>query len=168
MRNITERDTTASRIRKIRSIRGYTQKTLSEKAKINVAQLQMYEYGTRIPRERQLNKIADALDIDVSFLLPSYLDNADKILSFLFDLIIVYGEINLESKHDDDIVTSITVNPKGKGEWFNRILYDVMNASESLSKHGFMNWLMDIKHNKDLPYSKSIDVYRKKLLDDNR
>lgn len=51
-------DTTGRRIKRLRLKKGISQSQLSKRSGITSTLLQQYEYGTRHPKEDQLNKIA--------------------------------------------------------------------------------------------------------------
>lgn len=57
------------RIRKIRIEKGMTQKEIAEKCGINDANIRKYESGRQNPKIDTIEKIAKALDVEVSELL---------------------------------------------------------------------------------------------------
>ena len=57
--------TVGERIKKIRLEKGLTQKQLSEKCGIDSANLRKYESGQQNPKTETLNRIADALEVDI-------------------------------------------------------------------------------------------------------
>jgi len=59
-----ERYLPAGRIRAFRKLKGYTQSELSERLGVSVAVLGAIERGTRIPDDRMIRKISEALGID--------------------------------------------------------------------------------------------------------
>lgn len=65
------------RIRRIRILKGFTQKSLSEKASISERLLRNFEAGTRNPKDDNLQKIADALDVNIWALKDVELDTHD-------------------------------------------------------------------------------------------
>lgn len=64
-------------IRKFRKEKGFTQIELAEKAGMAVNTLRLYEGGRRHPSEKQLQRLADALNISVSELMESKEDLSD-------------------------------------------------------------------------------------------
>lgn len=64
-------------IRKFRKEKGFTQIELAEKAGMAVNTLRLYEGGRRHPSEKQLQRLADALNISVSELMEPKEDMSD-------------------------------------------------------------------------------------------
>ena len=62
-------DTVGSRIRRIRELRGLSQKELATRAGIHEVLMRRYEYGDRNPKPAQLAKIADALCVSESIFI---------------------------------------------------------------------------------------------------
>ena len=61
--------TIGERIKTARSNAGLTQRALAEKSGIATGTVQQYELGKRQPRIEQLQKIADALEVDINYLV---------------------------------------------------------------------------------------------------
>lgn len=61
--------TIGARIKQVRTEKGLTQKQLGELSKTSEGTVRQYEIGKRQPRIEQLQRIADALGIGVSYLL---------------------------------------------------------------------------------------------------
>lgn len=61
--------TIGERIKTARSNAGLTQRALAEKSGMATGTVQQYELGKRQPRIEQLQKIADALDVDINYLV---------------------------------------------------------------------------------------------------
>jgi transcriptional regulator with XRE-family HTH domain len=59
----------ADQLRKIRTLRGYTQRALSHASGINSTQLSNFEHGSRLPSVENLGKLAQALEVSTDFLL---------------------------------------------------------------------------------------------------
>ncbi|MCL2776175.1 MAG: helix-turn-helix domain-containing protein [Oscillospiraceae bacterium] len=83
------------RIKKIRNMRGMTQKELGlaagfdeKSADIRIAQ---YESGTRTPKEKIITKIADVLKVNSKTLERPDIDSAEGIIHTLFMLEDIYG-----------------------------------------------------------------------------
>lgn len=55
----------AERIKMIREQKGMTQKQLAERCGMATGTIQQYELNKREPRQEQLDKIAEALDVDI-------------------------------------------------------------------------------------------------------
>lgn len=60
--------TTGKIIQAIRKEKGYTQKQLAEKCGLATGTIQQYELNKREPRQEQLRKIANALDVSIDYL----------------------------------------------------------------------------------------------------
>lgn len=142
-------DTVGKRIKRIRKIRGWTQKELAERAGINLFSLKSHELDNKIPKYEQLLKLANALEIDVAFLQPVKLDTNNAIAALLFNLMEQYGDIKMEMKGGTvlfgiDCYDHFTENEK---------LSEMMKAHENLSPNEFMEWLTDyppLMHNGQL------------------
>lgn len=59
-------------IKTARQLRGLTQEELGERCGIGAANIRKYESGKQIPRIATLQKIAEALDLQVSSFLPAF------------------------------------------------------------------------------------------------
>ncbi|WP_346698958.1 helix-turn-helix domain-containing protein [Catenibacillus scindens] len=59
--------TTAEKIKKARLDAGITQKDLGQRLGVSAAMIAQYESGKRVPKVETLQKIAQALDIDLSY-----------------------------------------------------------------------------------------------------
>jgi len=66
-----ERNSLAQRIRAFRKLKGLTQLELSELLGVSIAVLGSIERGTRIPDDKMIQKIAQALNIEPRELLGS-------------------------------------------------------------------------------------------------
>jgi transcriptional regulator with XRE-family HTH domain len=87
--------TVGQRIKKIRSLRGLTQRELGEKigfagktADVRIAQ---YEAGTRTPKEGLLEKMADVLEVSPNALAEPDLNTHVGVMCALFALEDMYG-----------------------------------------------------------------------------
>lgn len=86
-------DTIGQRIKKYRLLKKWTQRELASRAGIHEITEQAYELGTRHPKAEYIEKIARALNIDVSYLYPSRTDTTDSIVGILYDLLDEYGNL---------------------------------------------------------------------------
>lgn len=75
-----------SRIRDIRELRRYSQKHLGELTGIHEVLIRRYEYGDRNPKAPQLQKIADALEVNINLLTDPKLVSDIDVMFALFDL----------------------------------------------------------------------------------
>lgn len=75
--------TTGQIMQAIRKERGYTQKQLAEKCGMATGTIQQYELNKREPRREQLQKIANALNVSVDYLITgkSTLDIWNEIMA---------------------------------------------------------------------------------------
>jgi transcriptional regulator with XRE-family HTH domain len=64
-------------IRRIREERGMSQRALADRAGVVKSTIYEAEAGRHIPRIQTLEKIADALGVEIADLLPSRKDSAD-------------------------------------------------------------------------------------------
>ena len=129
----------SKRLKRIREIRGYTQKELAEKSGINVVTIQFYEYGTRHPRDEQLKKLAEALLVHISFLRSAEWEEPDVLI---YNLMERYGHVEFEP-HGAAVAIMV---PEGYSQTFNfnTSLYEIMRAKESgLTDEEFKMWLLN-------------------------
>lgn len=131
-------DSFAQRIKKLREMRGYTQKQLAEKAGIHEMSIQFYEYGTRRPKPEQLPKLAEALDVDIAYLQPTVTDTPLALLALLFDLMDEFGDIKIE-QHNEGVLFGLGSEHIQE----NRLLTSAFYAHETLSPENFKKWLLD-------------------------
>lgn len=132
-------DTVGQRIKRIREIRGRTQKELASILGIHSMTMQSYELGYRHPSQEKLENIANALDVDIAFLQPSKLDTPNAILARLLDFVIEYGDITI-SENDGEILIGLD---KKKNPIENKKLKEAFNAHESMTPEEFKKWLLD-------------------------
>jgi len=93
------------RLRKYRTMRGYSQKQLGVKAGLSEPAIRNYELGNRTPSEEQLHKVADALEVSYFALANPDIDSYHSIMHILFKL---EDEINLRPvDNDGEIVLKI-------------------------------------------------------------
>ncbi len=62
------------KIKQYRKLRKLTQKALAEQSGISEISIRKYEAGERIPKQDQLHKLAEALDVGVNYLYDIKLD----------------------------------------------------------------------------------------------
>lgn len=132
-------DTVGNRIKRIRKIRGWTQKELAERAGINLFSLKSHELNNKMPKYEQLLKLADALEIDVSFLQPKKLDTPNAILSLIFDLMDQYGDIKMEIRGRTVMFGIDSFDHFSE----NQKLSKALEAHENMSPEEFKEWLTD-------------------------
>lgn len=88
-------DTTGRRIKRLRLKKGISQSQLSKRSGITSTLLQQYEYGTRHPKEDQLNKIALALGVAPAMLRPLDVDTVEGLLSIIYEMHTSYHGIEI-------------------------------------------------------------------------
>lgn len=75
---------TGKKIKLIRTMRGLTQKQLGELTGIHEVAIRKYELGKNKPKEEQLQKIADALNVNVNALQEFEIHTDGDVLPLLF------------------------------------------------------------------------------------
>lgn len=88
-------DTTGRRIKRLRLKKGISQSQLSKRSGITSTLLQQYEYGTRHPKEEQLNKIALALGVAPAMLRPLDVDTVEGLLAIIYEMHTSYHGIEI-------------------------------------------------------------------------
>jgi transcriptional regulator with XRE-family HTH domain len=88
------------RIKEIRKQKGWSQNELSQKAGVSYAQLSRYEIKGSQPPAEVLNKLADALDTTVDYLING--DTNEKAKSTLKDAELLQQFKAVEQMNDDD------------------------------------------------------------------
>ncbi len=88
-------DTTGRRIKRLRLKKGISQSQLSKRSGITSTLLQQYEYGTRHPKEEQLNKIALALGVAPTMLRPLDVDTVEGLLAIIYEMHSSYHGIEI-------------------------------------------------------------------------
>lgn len=92
--------TVGDNIRRIRKMRGLTQKELGARLGVSEAFIRAYESGRRNPKEKNLQAIADALVVNIEVLRNSDIDGI-KAMHMLFQIARQYSG-NLSSVEDED------------------------------------------------------------------
>ena len=92
--------TVGERIKKIRLERGLSQKQLALMAGMSEPAIRNYELGNRKASEKQLTKIAGALNISIYALDEPCLDTYNGVLHVLFRLEEEYGLTLLDNEND--------------------------------------------------------------------
>ncbi len=73
------------KLKKLRLLRDLTQKELAIKAGLTDAAIRNYELGNRSPTKEQLQKIATALDCDISSLIDHEPNSIHEFIHIIFD-----------------------------------------------------------------------------------
>lgn len=99
---------TGKKIKLIRTIRGLTQKQLGELSGIHEVAIRKYELGKNLPKEEQLKKIADALNVNVNSLLEFNIETDGDVLPLLFA---IDDKFSMEIKDSEDGIGLFFDNP---------------------------------------------------------
>lgn len=90
-------DTFGQRIKKYRTMRGWSQRELAAKAGLHEMTVQSYELAFHAPKPEQIEKLARALDMDLAYLYPTKTDTPEAIVGILYDLLDEYGGITVRN-----------------------------------------------------------------------
>ena len=99
---------TGKKIKLIRTMRGLTQKQLGELSGIHEVAIRKYELGKNLPKEEQLKKIADALNVNVNSLLKFNIEADGDVLPLLFA---IDDKFSMEIKDSEDGIGLFFDNP---------------------------------------------------------
>lgn len=78
--------TTGEKIKKIRLVRGMTQKELGEKVGLTDVRIRQYELNNRTPKEDLLRKIAEVLEVNYYALCEPRWSSMEELVFTLFEL----------------------------------------------------------------------------------
>ena len=78
--------TTGEKIKKIRLVRGMTQKELGEKVGLTDVRIRQYELNNRTPKEDLLRKIAEVLKVNYYALCEPRWNSMEELVFTLFEL----------------------------------------------------------------------------------
>lgn len=153
-------DTIGSRIKKIREIRGYSQKDVANKIGVHVTLLQQYERGIKKPKEIQLQKIAEALLVDVDMLRLPKADSGDAILSYLYELMEHFDSVSIE---ETDGSFNIRIPSSVCDFKMKEHLRNAATAQKMYSPDEFKLWLLNYRYYRiktmDMAAGKSLSRY---------
>lgn len=99
---------TGKKIKLIRTMRGLTQKQLGELSGIHEVAIRKYELGKNLPKEEQLKKIADALNVNVNSLLEFNIEADGDVLPLLFA---IDDKFSMEIKDSENGIGLFFDNP---------------------------------------------------------
>ena len=85
--------TVGQRIKDAREKKGLTQRYVAQESGVNVALLQLYEYGKRNPKDDQLRKIADAIGVPPESLRPPKIEIETELLYALREISDKFGTV---------------------------------------------------------------------------
>ena len=89
-------------------MRGLTQKQLGELSGIHEVAIRKYELGKNLPKEEQLKKIADALNVNVNSLLEFNIEADGDVIPLLFA---IDDKFSMEIKDSEDGIGLFFDNP---------------------------------------------------------
>ncbi len=78
--------TTGEKIKKIRLVRGMTQKELGEKVGLTDVRIRQYELNNRTPKEDLLRKIAEVLEVNYYVLCEPRWSSMEELVFALFEM----------------------------------------------------------------------------------
>lgn len=133
--------TIGDRLRKFRRMRALTQLEVSKRAGINPSLYSQYENGDRRPKLAQLQRISEALDVDIALLQPRKYDSLSDFKALIFDQIENFGSIVFLI---DDGMPKIGLNKIDNPDALNE-LHKISEAYNSMSISDFTRWLVDYK-----------------------
>lgn len=81
-----ENMTVGDKIKKIRLVRGMTQKELGEKVGLTDVRIRQYELNNRTPKEEMLRKIAEVLEVNYYALCEPKWSSMEELVFALFEL----------------------------------------------------------------------------------
>ena len=116
-------------IRKLRTERNLTQRELSDKSKISLSAINKYERGDRIPKFETIEKLSDALNVQIDYILGrsklkrmysqimqddvsiliNKTDNGNKEISKLTSGIVDIMYLTINGFIDDNDIESLTI-----------------------------------------------------------
>lgn len=105
------------KIRAFREFRGYSQIQLAELSSINVGTIRKYELGIRNPKPDQLEKIANALGLNVSVFLDFNIETVGDVLSILFA---IDDSVNLSLSETSDQNIAMTFDNPTMQDFFKK------------------------------------------------
>lgn len=83
------------RIKRLRLYREMTQEEAAEKTGINTTLWRHYEYGLKMPRQENLEKIAQALDVPMQMLFPIDTCTPEGIATLLLNMQLQFGSMEI-------------------------------------------------------------------------
>ena len=84
-----------NRIKRLRLYREMTQEEAAEKTGINATLWRHYEYGLKMPRQENLEKIAQTLDVPMQMLFPIDTCTPEGIATLLLNMQLQFGSMEI-------------------------------------------------------------------------
>jgi len=138
------------RIRRLRNLRGMTQKELGlavgfseATADVRVAQ---YESGTRTPKKDMINRLSQALDVSYRAIYESTLYEAEDLMYTLFELdehypIRLYESIDISNPYSPERHVGINFRSAALNEYIKEWQYRKRELDEGLiTESEYMEW----------------------------
>ncbi len=88
----------AEKLRRLRSLRGLTQKEVAQAVGIDESTVRNYELARRMPRAKQMEALCEALSITASALTRHYFGSPNRAMQYLFAIV---GAANLMPENDE-------------------------------------------------------------------
>lgn len=114
-----------------RKAKGMSQEELSNAAGINLSTIKKYEVGLRNPKYEQLEKIASALDINVSNFYETEINTIGDLISIIKTLDEQLDIIISADKNDDGEYLPDTVSITFKSKKINKALLEYVNIKKN-------------------------------------
>lgn len=138
-------ETVGTRIKKIREMRGFSQKYVAANIGIHVTLLQQYERGVKKPKEVQLQKIAEALLVDVDMLRLPKADSGDAILAYVYELINCHGDVSIVEENG---AFNIRIPTAVCDKSMQTHLRAAVDAFAKYSEDEFKMWLLNYRYHR--------------------
>lgn len=102
-------ETFAKRLCTVRQYRKFTQRKLATDTGLSISLIQQYEYGKRNSTDKQIKKLAAALQVPPEILMPRSIDSAGGVASVMFDMLQAYQDVQIE---EDESAVFIKISKK--------------------------------------------------------
>jgi len=132
--------TIGEKIKKVRSLRGLTQKELGLLIGLSNVRVQQYESGYRIPQGKIMKDICDALEVSECFFVNHHMETEEDIIQLLFDLgrSCSMEVIQIDEKHNIyGILFKDNIVNEGVKKWYEK--RKLMKSGE-LSENDYALW----------------------------
>lgn len=117
------------KLKKLRKLKQFTQQSLAQKSQLNERLIRSYEDGTRNPKDKNLQKLAQALDVDIWTLrdIDIDADNSESIAQLFFQL-------EEKGLFNNDLITISRDDDRGDGKEQCYLTYPIDRATALLIK----------------------------------
>lgn len=121
----------ANRIKRFRKLKNMSQEDLANASGINISTIKKYECGNRNPKPDQVQKIADALGISISALLPREITSINDIMTTIIELEQHSGMTITAEKDENGEYIPETVSLKFGEKEINKAITDYLRLIEN-------------------------------------